>query len=185
MDDVESAFVVPFLEQPRTITSGSLDNRSSPDRMTPRLLVGPITPPTGELADVSTIDSKCDEDEIAHDSSQIDLDHHPSSVAHRGPYLTLYQNSSIEYTEKRTFFFESIPSFSKTPSIRTRDWLSSAELSFPAQKKSHYIRTSRCVRASIWPRCRFARCISGSFRRACTCCTNHTQDWDEDCWTNV
>lgn len=173
MGHVEPAFVAPFLEQPRTITSTSLDNRSSPDRMTPRLLVGPITPPTGELADISTIDSKCDENEIAHDSSQMDLDHHPSSVAHRGPSLTLNQNPPIDYTEKRTFFLESIPSFSETPSIRTRDWLSSAELFFPAQKKSHYVRTSRCVGASIWSYCRFARCISGSFGRACTCCTNH------------
>jgi len=67
MDGVEPAFVAPFLKQPRTITSTSLDSRPSPDRMKPHLLVGPITPPTGELADVSTIDSECDENEIAHE----------------------------------------------------------------------------------------------------------------------
>jgi len=119
MDDAGSALVAPFLEQPRTITSTLLSSRSSPDRMAPRLLVGPISPPTSELADVSTINSKCDENEIAHDSSQLDLDHQSSSVAHQGPFFCIKKVHGL-IIQKRIFFHESTPSFFKTPSIRTR-----------------------------------------------------------------
>ena len=92
--DIESVFAVPFIRQSQSTNSTSLSSHHSSDKIG-RMVAGPITPPPGELGDVSVIDSRCDENEIVDDSFQMDLDNHSSGIMHLGSFFdSLHQNPS-------------------------------------------------------------------------------------------